>query len=134
MKVKRSLFSALLVIVLCMSLTVTAFAASNAAFAGIYGTISGTSNQSGSAMAVSTSITTNPDKAYLQVTTTYTDGGNYSSSITRKSGTDVTSFSTSYAIAVDVVYTPTKANTTHLVMGGVNGAAYVTTTSVNLNT
>lgn len=73
MKCVRKLICCLLVLSICMSLSVTAFAKSvNHA---TYGTVTGTSREvTGGAVRVSTSVSTNPDRATLRNSVEFSTG------------------------------------------------------------
>lgn len=130
MKNVRRIISMMLVIALCMSIAVTAMAASTIKAAGIYGTLTCTSQKSGTDIYGKTTVTTNPDNAFLMVKYTFnlSGGTQIDSNGTSKRG--VTSFE---YIRSYLNYTTDGVPTYVYFSGEVRGGsqsptAYVTTT------
>ncbi len=131
MKSTRRILCLIMVIAVCMTMAITAFAAS--ASAGSYGTISGSCYQSAGYLPTSTTITTNPDSATLRITVRTTTSSNTqvaSTSMTSAAG--ATSFSYTYPIVYHPDAIPSKASCTHYVVGSTE--IYHTTSAAVLDT
>lgn len=130
MKTVRRLIALMLIIVLCMSIAITASAAVSSKEAGIYGTLSCTSQKRGTDIYGKTTVTTNPDNAYLLVKYTINLSGGTQTKTNGTSQRGVTSFE---YIRSYLNYTtdgvPTYVQFCGEVRGGSQSpSAYVTTT------
>ena len=120
MKTKRSILSLVLVLILCVSLAVSASAATVTRRAGIYGTLTGTANPivRSTLIPTTTTITTNPDTAYIEVNGEVTNGESTLDAYCYTSNRGVTSFSTSVPVYVYGQYAELIVYINHCVQGG----------------
>lgn len=94
MKIFHKVICLILVVAICMTMVISASAkvGLNAVSAGIYGTLSCSSKQNDAAIYGKTTVTTNPDSAYLLVKYTFNLTTDYQYDVTGTSTRGVTSF------------------------------------------
>lgn len=102
MKTLKKTLAIFFVIAFCISMAVSVSAALNQATAGIYGTLTCRSYQSGMGFYGNTTVTTNPDNAYLLVKYTFN----------LESGTQINSTGTSQRSVTSYEYTRSFQHTT----------------------
>ena len=135
MKNSRKVLCLVMAVLFCMTMAITVSASSNSRGAGIYGTISGSIRQNGGNLITSTTITKNPDSAYLAVRIQLSDGTVYTAATYSESSRDVTSYPYTWPMRYAYDQLPVCAFCTHGVQGGnQSGSAYAVYTSVSLDT
>lgn len=131
MKHTRRILCFIMAVAVCMTMAITAFAASSSA--GGYGTISGSCYQSAGYLPTSTSVTTNSGDATLRVTIKTTTATNAQVATTSMSSSvGATSFNYTYPIVYHPDALPTKASCTHYVVSSTE--IYHTSSSAILDT
>lgn len=120
----------LVVLTLCMTIPVVAFAASTSA--GKYGTLTGSCIQSAGDLPTNTAVTKNPDNATLRINIRTTCGSTTVANSTTSSTAGATNYSYRFPIVYAIDLLPNKATCVHYVIGDVD--VYNTSSSVTLDT
>ena len=118
MKMAKKFIIMFLMLALCASMVITAFALNSSAAAGIYGTIQGSSFQKGDSLVTSTWITKNPDRAFLQINIELQSGGSVVGRHTNNSSRGITSHPYTWAMVYQYENEPNRAYCAHCVQGG----------------
>lgn len=137
MKIKTRILTSALALGLCASMAISASAAFGAP-AGIYGTISGRSSQDSNDLNLfntTTSVSRNPDRAYLTTTADFRNGISEITKLSSQSAVGVTQYTHSFPIYFTIEGKPNKAYVAHCVQGGTQaetGYAFYTTSNIYL--
>ena len=133
---KSKLLSVILTLLLCLSLAITTSATSTFEIAGIYGKIHGSSSESTSEtymVNTTTTISRNPDTAYLLVEADFCNGSQTIHATDERSSRGVLSFSVGFPIFFDIQEIPEYAYFAHNVRGGSQSeSGFVCYTSVDV--
>jgi hypothetical protein len=119
-KIRRPVFITIVALLLCGSLAFNASAASKSAHAGIYGILKGTATPvtRSTLLPTTTTITQNPDNAYLVVLAEVTNGVRVLDNLEYHSARGVTSFNVSIPVYAYNDYDTIYVHMGHGVQGG----------------
>lgn len=124
----KRLLTIVMVVVMLLTLAVSASALPIGTSAGVYGTLGGIQNwKNGEDVVTGTTITSNPDNAYLKATVDlYNSVGTIIRSTAHSSASGVKSFQATHLFAYYITQTPSSANIAHEVKGGAHEYAHYT--------
>lgn len=134
MKNRYKVSVVMLALVLCMVVPMTVFASSASSPVDTYLALSGSSSQSGTKVATTTTVTRNPDNAYLRTEIEFKNGVTSIGADAQQSARGVKTLSADFHIYFALGVEPNKAYCAHNVQGGTQSpVGYAVYTSVGIS-